>query len=621
MKILKIVVFSILGLILVGALGLYIFIKTFDVNKYLPTITQQISQVAKRKVQISHADLDLNLFKGLSLKLKDVSLGEASQDLRLAVGLVKLHLELLPLLHKEIRVVDVIVVSPKISVIQNSSIQNKNETISSVASPQEGVTQAPAVSEPVQKDKIDLPVVKVKLISVEHASLSFEDQNPKMPIKVIIEDIQARINNFSLSDAFDFVIDINLWSKKETNIHMTGGCNLDLNRLGADVTSFQIKTDLSQWDWNKLKTVTPAFKNIPMWPQEIKGNIVVNAPTVNVSSKGLEGLSIDITLNEGYLKFKELLNAVDHINIQANADLNNLLVKNFHAQVGTGEIDLKAQVKSLLAVPKYDFQLQTKALKIQDLLDETAWPAQLLGLIAVDFTGTGEGFEPELMMNNLKGNGRIALTGAKIEKFNLFKTILDKLSFIPGLSNQIESNLSEKVKAKLSSETTVLDKVQSNINVLNKVVSINDAQVESQLFSVAAKGTVDFNLVTSIAVDAYLAPDVSEDLVKSVRQLQGMLDGQNRLYIPGKVSGKVPAIQYRPHVDYITRKVAVAEGVNQLEKVLDKNPEVKNILNAVLGGGKESQSEMPQSNTSDPQTTQEESSKKLINNVLNNILR
>jgi hypothetical protein len=303
---------------------------------------------------------------------------------------------------------------------------------------------------------------------------------------------------------------------------------------------------------------------------------------------------------------------INDIEAKINSDLKNVSIEELQAHIGTGEIDMTGDVQDISS-PKYHFQITFKGVKVQDILDEGNWPALLNGAINGQFSGTGASFKPEEMLSNLKGEGDFNLSDAKVEKLNILSLIIDKLNFIPGLGGIIKGSLPSDIANKLDTDTTVLTKAQSKIRLENKVIFITDAQVESNLLSATAQGHVDFALAVDVDVKTYLAVDLSAALTKKAKPLKGLLDEQNRLYIPGKVSGQVPAISYMPEMDYIRSKVITSESTDQiskqLDKVLEKNPGVKNILNSLLGDG----------NSED--STQKESSKEIINNLLKSILK
>ena len=189
---------------------------------------------------------------------------------------------------------------------------------------------------------------------------------------------------------------------------------------------------------------------------------------------------------------------------------------------------------------------------------------------------------------DIKAEGNITLLDGRLEKWNILKSVLGRINVIPGLGEQIEALMSDKLRSKLGGDSTILDKMQAKFTVDAGQVFIDDGFVGSPLFEAKAKGTAGFDGTVSVEVSVYVAPDLSADLTDSIMLLKGLLDADKRIYVPGRVAGRWPGVSYTPDMGYLGRKIATDEGIqrigDQLEKVLDKNPEVKEILNSVLNG-------------------------------------
>ncbi len=569
MRILKTIFVIFLTLILILFIGFIVFIKTFDINKYLNQITQTLSQSLHREVKVGHGNLDFSLFKGLTL------------------------------------------------VLDNVSISNDPPTSNPILT----IQQASAKLNPIA---IMTNQIQTSEISLKSSIISLDSP---IKIQVPIDHMKAIVNNFSLKNPFDFNLKVKVLSTSQFNIELQSHCALDMGQSTFHMTDINVSSDLSQLDMARVKTITPLLKDVPVWPSQIKGKLLVQIPQLQASEKGLnENILITIKLNDGYVGFRELLNPIDRITLLAETNLKNLSVKQLDGHIGSnGQIEATGDIQGLTALPKYTFKIEGKTILIQDLIDQKTLPVELKGAINATFAGSGESFDPQAMLTNLKGQGDFNLIDGKIEKLNLLKVILEKLNFIPGLSGQIEAVLSTDLKNQIGSDTTLLDKVQAKFAIQDKVVSISNGRVESQIFLILLQGNVNFDFLVNMDVTTYLSREFSQALIKSVKPLSGLKDEQGRIYIPGQVSGKIPSVAYKPQIDDMAKKVAISEGVNQLEKVLDKNPEVKSILNAVLGGDSKEEA----SSTSEPQSgnaetsgeSQEDSSKKMINGFLNKILK
>ncbi|MDO8675441.1 MAG: AsmA-like C-terminal region-containing protein [Candidatus Omnitrophota bacterium] len=185
-------------------------------------------------------------------------------------------------------------------------------------------------------------------------------------------------------------------------------------------------------------------------------------------------------------------------------------------------------------------------------------------------------------------SGEAFFTDGRLENFNVLKAVLGRINVIPGLGEQIEGLLSETLREKLGGDTTALDRVRVKFTLRQGQILIDDAVVQSPLFEAGIKGTAGFDGNVSMDVSFYAAKDLSQEITRFITPLQGILDQDGRLYVPGKLIGQAPKVRYVPNAGYLAKKIVTGEGIKQisqqLEKVLDKNPEVKEILNSVLNG-------------------------------------
>ena len=186
----------------------------------------------------------------------------------------------------------------------------------------------------------------------------------------------------------------------------------------------------------------------------------------------------------------------------------------------------------------------------------------------------------------LRVSGDAFFADGRLENFNILKTVLGRVNIIPGLGEQIEGFLSDKMKAKLGGDDTVLDKAQVRFRVEGRQVFIDDASVQSKIFEARAQGIAAFDGTVGVDMAVSVEADLSAHLARSVPPLEGLLDAEKKIYVPGRVSGKAPDISYGPDMEYLGKKIVSGEGVKQitkqLGKVLEKNPEVKAIISDVL---------------------------------------
>ena len=123
MKFLKIFFIIVFVLIIVVAAGLFIFLKTFDINRVMPQITSQVSAQLGKEVAVGRTDLALSLSKGISLNARDIVVHQdrsRSSEKIVEIQNVKMALDVMTLLReRKIRVMGVQVISPRLKLVRN----------------------------------------------------------------------------------------------------------------------------------------------------------------------------------------------------------------------------------------------------------------------------------------------------------------------------------------------------------------------------------------------------------------------------------------------------------------------------------------------------------------------
>jgi hypothetical protein len=139
--------------------------------------------------------------------------------------------------------------------------------------------------------------------------------------------------------------------------------------------------------------------------------------------------------------------------------------------------------------------------------------------------------------------------------------------------------------------------------------------------SIELKGTGNLDLITmklDMALATRLSQSLSEKVINHTSKMKALLeDGQ--IQWPGRLEGIIPNIEYRPDTKYISKQLLIEQGSEALDKVLEKNPEVKGVLDALLGSPKEDSLQKEDSENLGEQETAPVSNEELINNVLDKI--
>ena len=489
MKILKIVLLSLAAVLAVAILGLFIFIKTFDLNHYLPQITKIASDALGRNVSIDRAGLHVGL-DGIILDLDGLHLAGTTPTAPPLLTADKVHgqVEVMPLLLKR----------------------------------------------QIQVSSMTFTAVKVYV------------EDPQAPLTIVIASARAQIPNFSLEAPFTVNVDASLASTVE-NLHATGQVQLNTSTSQTTVSNLVFNTDLAQLNVSDLKTITPALAQAPL-PAKLSGKLNVQVARLQVSPKGLQNLQADAVLTIG---------AAGTVNAQVQIQ-------------DSGHVDAK---------------IIANGVSIADLVDVNTLPVVVKGNINGNVTVAAQGIAPDVLMKSLKGQGSANIANGTIESLRIFQATLGQaLGKIPGLSQVIDGLVNSTLQRQLGSETLALDKAEAQFSIADSVVTLENAVALTRAFELNAKGTIGFDMNTAITVNMLVAADLSASLVKEVKPLE-YLQENGRIKIDGQVQGVLPNTKFVPSVTVknVTTNALIQEGVNQLQKVIEKNPEVGQLLNSIFG--------------------------------------
>ncbi|MBF0593815.1 MAG: AsmA family protein [Candidatus Omnitrophica bacterium] len=300
MKIFKIVIIGVVVLFFISVAGVWIFLSTLDVNRYIPDVAKVVFQSTGRDLKVGHAGLTLSLTKGVALELKDVSLSDDkrfSDKLFLRIGRLVLAMDVkAALIDKSIVVPEVIVVDPEVMIIRakDGSINVSSmqpQAVSSAVNTVGGgaVGSSSAAVSPVAT----LPVLLVKKIEVTNAVVHYIDRTFEPNVSADASKIMFNVNNFSLTAPFDFSLGAVVFSS-EPDVNVTGRAALDMTNFGARLDAVKVLVTADHIQAIELNNALPMIKAAGF--KQASGTINLEITKALVSAKGLEALDAQATV-------------------------------------------------------------------------------------------------------------------------------------------------------------------------------------------------------------------------------------------------------------------------------------------------------------------------------------
>ncbi len=354
-KLLKFVFRTIIVLLLIVLIGGFVFIKTFDLNKYKSYVEKIAYEQTGRKLSLA-GDAGLKISLVPTVVLNDVTFDNApwaTEPNMIKAKSVEVSVSVMPLLHKEVVIDTVNLIEPEVYLAVNADGAANWE----FSKPQAGAngdlteenTQAEIVAAPVTVDteNIALPVADAtpllagfmaKQVKIKDARLVYQDMASDTVTNLQINSLtlQTESMNADLNIVFDVVFN----GEEISGTAMAGSVNTILQKaeiypLQASVAAFGAKAEVDGVLTNML---TDLGFNMSAEVLNPSGNF--GAPEISLSAE-VSGTPKNIVL-----KINSLNVAGNVISGMADMDLSGDK-PNINAVLQSNEID----VQTLMAMP------------------------------------------------------------------------------------------------------------------------------------------------------------------------------------------------------------------------------------------------------------------------------
>ncbi|MFH0753504.1 MAG: AsmA family protein [Candidatus Omnitrophota bacterium] len=577
MKVIRILLITLLTLVVIISAGIFVFIKTFDLNKYIPQITEQARKALGRDLKIGRADITFSLTRGVFLDLRDMAMSDDTRfSLKpfMSVDRVFVGLDVGGLvLAQKVQLTDVLIQSPRVTVIRS---KEGFINVATVAVPSAG----PVVAVPKDSSAaLAIPALWVNVIRVADARVTYIDQMSSPGLEVTVEKLDIDVRNFSLTAPFDLSVKAAVFSL-EQNVNMTAKIRLDLSTSAVRISQLNSSMDLARIDLGLLGKSMTALE--PLGLSRLSGMVSMAVSDLGASAKGAEAFKAQIMLDKGAVAASTLPLGIENIVFKADVDDKQVDVSSIALGVAGGTINGNALIVDYLHKPVVSLIFHVEGLDVKELLGTYKLPLQLKGV----FSGAGSiklsGKSPEEFMASLNGDVKGELKEGLIENLNLISLGFDKIPMLPGLMDSIMVDLSTETQDEVRKGITVFQTCAVQARLVNGVIQLDAADLTTRDLLAHAKGVVDLKNTLDLKVDIRMAEALSARLVRSVKELSALKDDKGQIYIPVGVTGDIGKPTVMPDVSYLTQKLVSSIGGEALQNVLG-TPEAAEAVEAIFG--------------------------------------
>lgn len=559
MKILKIILFSFVVLIFLAVIGLFVFLKTFDVQKLKPQIVKSASDALGRQVDFSAIALKVSLRDGIALNLKGLRIAEDSQFQSgdfMNIENIFLNIDILSSLKKrQFLVSDIRIHSPKLTIIR---AQDGSVNVQQLG--------GPTVSDSGQA-AVAVPLFFVRRVTIENGTAVYIDRSFSPEITLPIDKLDIQIDRLSLKEPFPFVAQAAILSSQK-NIRAKGSMQLDMTAGTFRIFNVEADGDVAKLAPDKIIAALPMFKDAGL-ENGFQGKFNVSVKEAVFAEKGMMLLSAQAKLSNGSLKLRYLALPLGAVNAAVDMTQQEINITDISLRLGGGTIKGTGTIKDYIVSQQYNFGFKMDNVDLRQIIGKEMFPAEITGLISGNATLQGRGFDPLTALATLQGQGGCTLKDAALG-YNILEDVLNKITLIPGLINRVLLGLPAEWRNELTKKRTVLAHAEIRFILQDSTINFPFIRAGAQGFNFAGSGWATLDQNISIAGQFAISDEMTRKMVASVPELQYLMNESNMLEIPIKISGKAPSIGLSVDLKYIGNKLLQQKAKEQIGRFLDK---------------------------------------------------
>jgi AsmA protein len=199
---------------------------------------------------------------------------------------------------------------------------------------------------------------------------------------------------------------------------------------------------------------------------------------------------------------------------------------------------------------------------------------QLTGRLKANLDVDGYGTEWEVIRDALTGNGALEVADGVLKGVNIAESILGNLTGIPGLSNLISPGVREKYPELFGMDDTVFEALAGKMTLGNGEALLDQLALAANDYRLDGKGSIQLDNALDIAMTFVASQGLTEDLIRSAKEIQYLTNANGRFQIPLRLGGSMPTFRAQPDIQYATRQLSeslVQTGISKgLEALLGK---------------------------------------------------
>ena len=489
MKVVKWTVGAIATLVLLLAIVIAVISVRFDPNTYKTELTQAIYKTTGRHLKIE-GELRLFYYPSLGVSAEKISLDNPpgfEPALFFQAKQVKVLLKLLPLLHGNFSVDEVILDSPQLALIRNSRGQvnwrfdQAEETSGASAKNPSLLSSEPSA---LTQALLDGTLSKLHIASGDIYWFDNSDQQQKE-----LSNLDCDANNIQIGKWFPIDVHFNVNAGHSTlgAISSKGALKLSkaLDQIEGNIQSLNL--DLNDGKSGQSSTQTT-----------LRGHLVYNKlanrillEDLNISgqpmilTKGqalVEGTAQDYhaTLSAMALNYQGTI--FQNIKAQLTGTADQMIVTEARATLDGGTLEATGGVMRLKETPEMLVKIKISNVQAGALFDQYHVP--VTGVFNGQLALSGEGSTEKAMVKTLKGQAHLQLTQGTLKAVNIGQVL------------QVADQLLHEAappQEEANGSGTSFSELGGDFSIAQGIANTNNLLMKSPLFQIAGNGQISLS--------------------------------------------------------------------------------------------------------------------------------
>ncbi len=595
MKMIRNILIGLLVALLLLAAGLFVFLKTFDINKYRPRIEQEASSLLKRDVRVERLALEFAFSKGVTVNARGVRVADGprfSSSPIFSVETVYANVDVSAyLLKREVLITDIELSRPRFHLIRDEegaiNVQELAATLPQKTAqgplPQSPAAESPSAGNPARAKDEGHPngpapfEMLIRSIRISEGEFTFMDRTFDPAMTLAFKRIDAYIQDFSLNRPFDVKIDCSLWSDLD-NVHVQAQPQIIADKGQMRFNTIKLETDLSDVRLSQMPWY-PLLRETLGMGDALGGKLFVNVRPMVVGAEGLKELFLDGQLVNGRVSLEVLGDPLENIQAEVRMTEKDLELKRLSMEYALGKVSAVGKLEDYpgrqnfsVEINAQDIQLaKVVPLELMPVLDHEGGPVHPQGRIYMDFDVQGKGLTGQSLKQFMAGNGFFEVRDGNVRNLNLLRLVLDKLSFVPDLARKLEETLPPEYHDRMARNETPLEKVAASLRLQNASLVAEEIVLSSEEVLLLAKGRLDLDQNLTLEADFYIPEELSSHMTRGVEELAYLLDEEKRIHVPFKpYQGKLSGFRIYPDVGDVGMRIFENKGKEELKKAILK---------------------------------------------------